>query len=67
MGPPLDGVFTEETQHSPETLQQYLKASCPQLSLLTAWDLAPEPPDSQEDWQWQRLESNALQGSDLSQ
>ncbi len=67
MGPPLDGLFAEESGRQTKDLQPWLTACCPKLLLLAAWDLSSSVPVSGDGWMWKRLENNALQGSQLTQ
>lgn len=66
-GPSQDGVFAESTGKTSADMQLYFSSSCPKLLLLVAWELCNDVPPSGDGWMWKRLESGALQGSQLSQ
>lgn len=67
IGPPIDGVFAEECQSASAGLEAYFKASCPELQVLSGWDLSSNVPIRDGGWNWKTLESGALQGTSLSE
>ena len=67
IGPPVYGIFSQETNRNAEDLQHFFTSCCPKLLLLVGWELASSTPSSGDGWIWKELGNGSLQGSQLTQ